>query len=167
MTQIGGIDQHRTTVRRVLVFTVLGVVTLFLSSRLLEPWLHAYAWPYLMAATTIALFVSLNVDTTVARHFALAILASSFIFGIAGAFSVVLFLLVWEPRQEAPAMALLPAYFLVATNLLIWPPGARLLLRTSWGVAISLGIVVFLALPILMLVGLLIALIAALVLGPS
>ena len=150
-------------VRRVVVFTALAAVTLFLSSRLLAPWLHAYAWPYFMMAMTTALFISLNVDTSVARHFALAVLASVVIFGIAGAVSAALFFMVWDSwdhRQEAPSRALLPAYFLVFTNLLVWPPGARLLFRTTWDVAISLGIVVFFALPILMFVGMLIAALA-------
>ena len=163
MTQIGGIDQRRTTVRRVVVFIALAAVTLFLSSRLLAPLLHGYAWPYFMAAMTIALFISLNVDTSVARHFPLAVLASVVIFGIAGAVSVALFFILWDSldrRQEAPGRIVLPAYFLVFTNLLVWPPGARLLFRTTWAVAISLGIVVFVALPILMLVGVFIAALA-------
>jgi hypothetical protein len=107
-----------------------------------------------MAATAIALFIRLNVDSTVARHFACAVLASHVIFGIAAVIALPLFLRVWDPRQEAPGIGLLPAYFLVLTNLLVWPPGARLLFRTTWPVAISLGIVVFFALPVLMFLGL-------------
>lgn len=160
-----GNAQHKRFQLRVLAFTGLSVVTVILSARLLGPPLHFYVWPYFLAATTIALFISLNVDTSAARHFAIATIASNVIFGIAGVASVVLFLIVWDPRREAPGMALLlPVYLLVATNLLVWPPGARLLLRTPWAVAISLGIVVVFALPLLMFVG---AVIAALVWRPS
>jgi hypothetical protein len=156
----GGNAHRRTTADRLLIYVALGVGTLFLSSRLLPPSLHAYAWPYFMAAATIALFITLNIDTGIARHFGLALVASNVIFGIAGAFTVALFLSASDPRQEAPGMAFGAAYLLVGTNLLVWPLGARLLFRTSWPVAVSLGIVVFFALPTLMFLGLLIALLA-------
>lgn len=164
---------------RVLLFTALAVATLFLSARLLHPWLHLFAWPYFLSATTLAPLVSASVETNVPRNFAIKVLASYDIFGIAGISSAALLLILWESRLEPPLIPLLephhawtvsplePLFLLVITNLLVWPPGARLLLRTTWPVGISLGVVVAFVLPVLMAVGWVTAVIAGLAGRPT
>lgn len=156
-------DRAASQAVSVVVWPLLAVVlvgTMFLASRALDYRVYYVAWPYLFATVVLSLVIAPLLSARTGQRLLATFLVNVVIFLVAGLLAGAIGLIIWNQQIEAPQRIFLVPIGLALVWVLVWPVGARLLLRASWTSSIALAVMFVLPLALVFIAGTAIAALA-------